>query len=144
MYIIMLCSKVAYYRFFFPIFLHFACKGYLELLILRSLNVNWMSIADHKSPQRERLHGCFSHIGGWILWLLLKYCTYCVSAPSLHRQFTDSISDNYHIFQHKQTVWKLLCHNIGNEWIVCSPTNVWWKSRNLYQCHAAMDYVLKI
>ena len=28
---------------------------------------------------------------GWVSWLLLKYCIYCVSAPSLYREFTDSM-----------------------------------------------------
>ena len=28
---------------------------------------------------------------GEVTWLLLKYCMYCVSAPSLHRESTDSL-----------------------------------------------------
>ena len=28
---------------------------------------------------------------GWVSWLLLKYCIYCMSAPSLYRESTNSL-----------------------------------------------------
>ena len=52
-----------------------------------------MSLADHKGTQRGRLDASISFwcVCGEIIWLLLKYCIYCASAPSLHRESTDSL-----------------------------------------------------
>ena len=52
-----------------------------------------------------------------VIWLLLKYCIYCISTPSLHRESTDSlIGDgltpagmNYFIVA---AIWKSI-HKIG-------------------------------
>ena len=45
-----------------------------------------MSVADHKGTQRGSLDALISflRVCGEVLRLLLKYCIYCASAPSLH------------------------------------------------------------
>ena len=52
-----------------------------------------MNLADHKSTKTERLSALNKlwHICGEVMRLLLKYCIYCVSAPILHRESTDSL-----------------------------------------------------
>ena len=50
-----------------------------------------MSVADHKGTQRGSLGSSISflRVCGEVIRLLLKYCIYCASAPSLHRESTD-------------------------------------------------------
>ena len=51
-----------------------------------------MSLADHKGTQRGSLDTySFLRVCGEVIRLLLKYCIHCVSAPSLHRESTDSL-----------------------------------------------------
>ena len=53
-----------------------------------------MSLADHKGTQRGSM-GTYIRICGEVIRLLLKYCMYWVSAPSLHRESTDSLIVGY-------------------------------------------------
>ena len=52
-----------------------------------------MSFADDKATQRGSLGAqiSFWRVCGEVIGLLLKYCIYCVSAPSLHRESTNSL-----------------------------------------------------
>ena len=52
-----------------------------------------MSLADQKGTQRGSLDAyiSFLRVCGEVIRLLLKYCIYCASAPSLHRESTDSL-----------------------------------------------------
>ena len=51
-----------------------------------------MSLADHKGTQRGSLDALsFLRVCSEVIRLLLKYCIYCASAPSLHRESTDSL-----------------------------------------------------
>ena len=51
-----------------------------------------MSLADHKSTQREELSTLkklFAYL--WLSYMAFKYCMYYVSTPSLHRESTKSL-----------------------------------------------------
>ena len=54
-----------------------------------------MSLADHKGTQTGSLSKLL-RVCGEVIRLLLKYCIYCASAPSLHRESTDSLI-NLHV-----------------------------------------------
>ena len=60
----------------------------------------------------------WDYICGEVMLLLLKYCIYCVSAPSLHKESTDSL-----ITIHSHT------RNLGLWWFVSS---CWYQNINFY------------
>ena len=67
----------------------------LQLSSTRLLG-NYMSLAHHKSTQTGSVGAIrFQLVCGAVTQLLLKYCIYCVSAPTLHRESTDSLIYTY-------------------------------------------------
>ena len=73
-----------------------------------------MSLADHKGTQWENLSAQISFWGICeVIRLLLKYCVYCASAPSLHRDLksTDSL-----IISLRKRASRLFCCLCGAKW----------------------------